>query len=222
MPRRLSFILLLAAFIAAVLGLRSRGTMLFEPQRLLASLDDVRRTPLLGVAYGALFGATTVLAPAFVFFVLAGALWGVWPGCLFGWLAANLWAHLHFAAGRGLFREPVTRWLRHPRLGLLRRELEQGGALAVVLVRQLPLPFVGVNAAAGASPIGWRRFALGNAAGLIPASVVYAWSASSILDGVEGARAGALWRVVLGAGAVLGLGLSSRVVQRWAQRHPAP
>jgi uncharacterized membrane protein YdjX (TVP38/TMEM64 family) len=222
MRRPVAFIILLASFTLAAVALRARGATGLDPEVLLVALEAVRRTALLGPAYVALFGATTLLAPAFGFFVLAGALWGLWPGCLIGWLTANLWAHLHFAAGRGLFRRQVTAWLQHPRLALLRRELEQGGVLAVVVVRQLPLPFVGVNAAAGASPIGWPRFALGNAAGLVPSAVVYAGTASAILDGVEGAREGALLKVLVGAAGVVLLGLGSRLVQRWAQRHPAP
>jgi uncharacterized membrane protein YdjX (TVP38/TMEM64 family) len=182
-------------------------------------LGELRRSPWLLPAYAALFGATTLLAPAFAFFVLAGALWGFWPGCLVGWLAANLWAHLQFAAGRWLLRGPATRWLARPRAALLRHELEQGGALAVLLVRQLPLPFVGVNAAAGASPIAWGRFTLGNAAGLVPAAVVYAWSASAILAGVEGARGEAVRQILLAAGALLLLGLGSRAARAWAERH---
>jgi uncharacterized membrane protein YdjX (TVP38/TMEM64 family) len=220
--RSLPFVLLLGAFTAAAVAVALRGAGAFEAGALLAALEEARRTPWLGPAYAALFGATTFLAPAFGFFVIAGALWGFWPGWLAGWLAASLWSNLHFAAGRWLLRGPVTAWLAAPRLALLRRELEQGGALAVVLVRQLPLPFVGVNAAAGASPMTWRRFALGNAAGLLPSSVIYAWSASAILEGVEGARAGAVARVLLAAGAILALGVSSRLLQRWAQRHPAP
>ena len=220
--RWLPFILLLGAFTAAVVVASRHGGELYQAQGLLAALEAVRRSPFLPLAYAALFGATSLLVPAFAFFVLAGALWGFWPGCLVGWLAATLWAHLHFAAGRWLLRGPVRAWLQDPRLGLLRRELEQGGVLAVVVVRQLPLPFVGVNAAAGASPIGWGRFALGNAAGLVPSAVVYAWSAAAILGGVEGAREVAALRVLVAAAAILALGISSRLVRRWAQRHPAP
>lgn len=216
------FVFLLAAFIAAAAAWRLRATGALEPRALLAALEALRQSPWLPAAYAAAFGATTALAPAFVFFVLAGALWGAWPGCLAGWAAANLWAHLQFAAGRGLLQAPVRAWLAHPRLALLRKELEEGGALAVVVVRHLPLPFVGVNAAAGASPIGWRRFALGNAVGLVPSATIYAWSAAAILEGVEGAREGALVRLLAAAAALLALGLSSRLVQRWARRHPAP
>jgi uncharacterized membrane protein YdjX (TVP38/TMEM64 family) len=214
------FALLLAAVILAA-SWSSAERLSFEPAALVERLGQAREARWLWPWFLLLFGATTLLAPAFVFFITAGALWGFWPGCAVGWLAANLWSHLHFLTGRVLGRSWVDGWFHGPRLARARRELDEGGALAIAIVRQLPLPFVGVNLAAGASPLRWTRWSLGNAVGLAPASVIYSWSAAGILAGVEGARADAALRLAGAAVAVIALGVSSRVAVRWADRRAA-
>jgi len=214
--RSLLFILLLGAVILAVASVVSGGS--FEPQALVARLGRVREEGWLVPLYFVLFGATSVLAPAFVFFVTAGALWGFWPGCAIGWLAANGWAQVHFMLGRGLGRSRVARWLADDRLSRVRHELEEGGALAVIVVRQLPLPFVGVNLVAGASPLKWTRWSVGNAAGLLPAATVYAWSAASIVAGADGARGEAAVQVGVAALALVTLGVGSRLAWRGVRR----
>jgi uncharacterized membrane protein YdjX (TVP38/TMEM64 family) len=212
--RRVAFILLLGAFIVAAIALRRSGAEVFDPAALAARLAAVRESGWLVPAYFLAFGLTTLLAPAFAFFVVAGVLWGAWPGVLIGWLGANGWSNLHFFAGRWLGGDRVQRFLEARKLDSIREELEGGGALATMIVRQLPLPFVGVNLAAGASPMKWSRWALGNALGLIPGSTVYGWSAASIVQGAEGARTEAIVRTLFAAAAVIGLGVVSRVVQR--------
>ena len=215
--RVLAFIVLLGAVILALRVMRPSGVSL-EPQALVERLGAVRQAKWLVPYFFVLFGATSLFAPAFVFFVTAGALWGFWPGCLVGWFAANLWSQAHFFVGRALGRERIARLLENPKLSALRGELEEGGALAVLIVRQLPLPFVGVNVAVGASPMRWTRWSLGNAAGLVPAAAVYSWSAASLLAQVEGARTDALVRLAGAAGAIIALGVLSRLALRRVAR----
>jgi uncharacterized membrane protein YdjX (TVP38/TMEM64 family) len=197
-----------------VVAVRRAGGEAFEPAALAGRLASIRESGWLLPAYFLVFGLSTVLVPAFAFFVVAGLLWGAWPGVLFGWLAANAWSHLHFFAGRWLGGDRVKRFLEARKLDSIREELDGGGALATLIVRQLPLPFVGVNLAAGASPMKWTRWALGNGLGLIPGATVYGWSAASIVQGAEGARTEAIVRTLFAAGAVIALGLISRVLQR--------
>ena len=215
MKRAFLFIFLLASVIVAV-NMTAPGS--WEPRALVERLGRVREAGWLVPLFFLLFGATTLLAPAFVFFVTAGALWGFWPGCLIGWLAANVWAHAQFFVGRGLGRARAQRWLADDRFSRVRHELEAGGALAVVVVRQLPLPFVGVNVAAGVSPLKWSRWSSGNAVGLVPGAIVYSWSAASIVAGVEGARAEAAIRVGAAALAIVALGLVSRLAWRGVRK----
>jgi uncharacterized membrane protein YdjX (TVP38/TMEM64 family) len=217
-PRRLAFLLIVGGFTSLAIAVRRWSTATVEPAALLAMLGEARAADWLMPSYLASFGLTTFLAPAFPFFAVAGALWGFWPGLLMGWSAALLWSNLHFAAGRLLGRVWVRQWLTRRGFDSLRDELETGGVLATLIARQVPLPFVGVNLAAGASPMRWWRFGVGNALGLLPGATIYSWSAASIVAGVEGARREAVVRTILAAGAVIGLGALSRLLQRRLQR----
>lgn len=216
MKRYFLFAVLLGA-VTAAWGLGRAGLEAFEVRALVGRLGEVRDAWWAVPLFFASFGATSALVPAFAFFVSAGAVWGAGPGFVAGWLAANAWSHLHFIVGRRLGRGRVEAWLARPRLRRAGRAIEGGGALSILILRQLPLPFVGVNLAAGASPIRWSRWTMGNAAGLVPASLIYSWSAASILAGVEGAREDAAWRVAAAAGALILFGLVTRLVSARAR-----
>jgi uncharacterized membrane protein YdjX (TVP38/TMEM64 family) len=211
--RVILFVILLGAVILAGTS-GSVASAVRDPAALLHELEEVRETRWVLPLFVVLFGATTGLVPAFVFFVTAGVLWGFWPGVVIGWLAANVWAQVHFLAGRTLGRPLLGRWLDDPRLLGIREELSTGGALVVAVARQLPLPFVGVNAAAGASPMRWTRWTVGNAVGLMPPALVYSWSARAVVAGIEGAKSqAAVWLAII-AVAMGVLGAGARVALR--------
>lgn len=214
MKRHLPFVLFLLAFTVAVVAARLWGRGLFEVDGLLQLLGHAPTGVALLLGYLAVFGVSTALVPAFLFYVVGGALWGFWPGWLIGWCAANVWSHTHFAVGRWFGRERVSQWFESPRLATLRSELETGGVTATLVVRQLPLPFVAVNAAAGASPMPWWRFTVGNALGLLPGALIYTWSSTGIVAGAAGARAEAGVRILIAAVGVAVLGAVSRALQR--------
>jgi uncharacterized membrane protein YdjX (TVP38/TMEM64 family) len=216
--RAATFLFLLAAFTTTVVAVRRYGGSALDPQALVALLDEARASGWVVPVYVLIFGLTTFLVPAFVFFVVAGAVWGFWPGWLIGWLVANCWSCGAFGVGRWLGGERVRHFLERRHLHGVLEELQHGGVLAATIVRQFPLPFVGVNVAAGASPIRFNRWALGNALGLLPGATVYAYSAASVLTGVGGAKTDAVIRTLVAAAAIIALGVFSR----WAQRRFLP
>lgn len=212
MRRRVSAVLLLLAFIVAALLIRAAIGDRFEPKALLAMLREAGDSTYAVPLFFVLFGATYALVPAAALVVVAGATWGFWPGWLIGWVVANIWAHVQFFVGRWLGRDRLKEWLARKGFARVLRELEHGGVVATMVIRQFPLPFVGVNTAAGASPIAFRRWALGNALGLLPGALVYSSFASAIVDGVEGAQSGAVIRVVASGLSLIALGLVSRLL----------
>lgn len=207
------------ALIGAVIGALALARYLigdaFELQAVVAWLQGLGATALAIPAYFVVFVlATTLLTPALAMILVGGVMWGVWPGALIVWAVVNLSAHAQFALGRRLGRESVRSWLDRRRAGWIVRELETGGVLATLLIRQLPLPFIGVNVAAGASPIPFSRWALGNALGLAVPVTVYTQLAAAIAAGVSGAKTLAAERAVIAAVAVTLLAFASRLVQR--------
>ncbi len=187
----------------------------FELAALIATMRSLGGSPAAIPLYLLLFGATTTLfLPAVAMMVTAGVTWGFWPGWLIVWLSANLWANAHFLVGRWIAGDSLRPWLERRGAGWLVRELDQGGVLTTIMVRQLPLPFPLVNLSAGASPMTWRRWGLGNAIGLVPNCLIYTQLAAGLADGAAGARETAAFRVISAGVAVIGLSLVSRWVQR--------
>jgi uncharacterized membrane protein YdjX (TVP38/TMEM64 family) len=220
--RRLLLLALLGAFIAAALALRQVFGDRFEPRVLVQFLRELGAEgwamPVFVLGFGV---ATAFFAPALSLVVVACVTWGFGPGLLIVWLAENLWANVGFLVGRLLGRERLRGALARRGLTRVLRELEHGGVLATVVVRQLPLPFVGVNVAAGATPMRWWRWAVGNAIGLLPAGLVVGQLAASLADGVEGAREAAGRQVAIGAALVIGLAVGTRLLLGWWARRNA-
>lgn len=213
-------VLLLIGFIAVSTAvLRTVFGASLEPSALIATMRSLATSPAAVPAFFLLFGlGTSVFAPAVAFMVTAGVTWGFWPGWVFVWGAANLWANVHFVLGRWVAGDALTKWLERRGATWLTGELESGGVFATVMIRQLPLPFVLVNLSAGASPLQWRRWVLGNALGLIPNSIIYTQLAAALADGVSGAKEAGATRALLSAAGVIALSL----VSRWLQKRFAP
>jgi uncharacterized membrane protein YdjX (TVP38/TMEM64 family) len=209
-------VLLLIGFIAVSTAvLRWAFGASLEPAALIALMRSLASSAAAIPAFFLLFGlGTSVFAPAVAFMVTAGVTWGFWPGWVFVWLAANLWANVHFVVGRWVAGDALSRWLAQRGATGLTRELEHGGAFATVMLRQLPLPFVLVNLAAGASPLKWPKWVLGNAIGLVPNCLIYTELAAALADGVSGAREAGASRAMLSAAGVIVLSLTSRWLQR--------
>lgn len=213
-PRIKVIVLLLVLGTGAVLT-RTVWADRFEPTVLIGWLRELGSSVIAVPLFFALFlGATTLFAPAVTLMLAAGVTWGSWPGILYVWLAANLATHFHFVLGRWVAGDTVKRLLSSPRVSWLARELEHGGALTTIMIRQLPLPFLLVNLAGGASPMPWPRWALGNAIGLLPNSIIYTQLAATLVAGVEGSGRELATRVVITSILVIGMSLIGRVVQR--------
>ncbi len=154
---------------------------------------------------------TSLLMPALTFHVLAGLTWGFWPGLLASQLGLNLAGNAQFLLGRKLGQQRVSAWLKRRGWQRLEPLVHANGVWGVVALRQLPLPFVGVNLLAGASPLKWPHFALGSALGGLAPMTVHLWFASELYGGAVEARRGAMIRVVLAGTAVVVASLLPRV-----------
>jgi uncharacterized membrane protein YdjX (TVP38/TMEM64 family) len=212
---RVKLLLLIVLIVAgAVIGRTSLADRL-EVATLIALLRDFGSSAAAIPLYFLLFVvATSLFTPAVAMMITAGVTWGLWPGSLIVWGASNVCANVHFLVGRWVAGDELKAWLKKRGAGWLVGELEQGGVLTTIMIRQLPFPFLLVNLSGGASPMRWRDWAIGNAFGLIPNCIIYTQIAAALADGVEGARETAAMRVLVSAAGVFVLSLSSRWVQR--------
>lgn len=219
MSLRAKLLLLIGLIVTgAAIGRLALGAQ-FEAAELISTLRALGTSAAALPLFVGLFGlATSFLTPAVAFMITAGVTWGFWPGWLVVWGAANLWAHVHFFVGRWVAGDALGRWLERRGASWLARELDQGGALTTIMVRQLPLPFSLVNMAAGASPLPWHKWLVGNALGLLPNCLIYTQLAAALAEGAAGARETVAVRVVLAGAGIVSLSL----VSRWLQRRLAP
>jgi uncharacterized membrane protein YdjX (TVP38/TMEM64 family) len=193
------------------------GAVVFRQQfpdieHLVELISSLRERWFIVPAYFLLVGATCFFAPAVTVIGVSGLLWGVWPGALWAWLACNLWTTLQFLLGRFLGGGAIVRWLQtQPKLSAIRDELQHGGALATVIIRQFPLPFIGVNLSAGMTPISYPQWMLGNAFGLIPNCLIYTALADALISTASGVRQQAMLKALAAGAAVIAISLSARM-----------
>ena len=211
MTRRWTFALGAVAIVTTAVLARVLLRDRFEPGAILplvrASKDAVWAVPAFVLTYCL---ATAVLMPAIAMHIAAGAVWGFGHGWVLGIIGANIASNAQFLVGRWVGPERVRAWLLKRGMSRLVDELEQRGAFTMIVVRQLPLPFVVVNATAGASPMRWPQFAIGNAIGLLPNATLYTYFASVLAEGVEGARTEVLLRALAAGAVAITFGLVSR------------
>jgi uncharacterized membrane protein YdjX (TVP38/TMEM64 family) len=212
---RAKFMLLIGLIIAgAVIGRTSLGDR-FEASTLIGLMRDSGSSAAAIPLYFLLFGvATTLFTPAVAMMICSGVTWGLWPGWVIVWGAGTLWANVHFLVGRWVAGDALKGWLSKRGATWLVNELEQGGVLTTIMVRQVPFPFLLVNLAGGASPMKWRDWLIGNALGLIPNSIIYTQLAAGLADGMEGAKEKAAIRVITAAIGIFSLSLTTRWIQR--------
>ncbi|MBK5915307.1 TVP38/TMEM64 family protein [Rhodocyclus purpureus] len=183
-----AFVLLVLALIGSVIAWRwtSLGEWL-EVDRL---VHELRRLgagmgPL--AALGAIVVASVVAVPLGVIIVVAAIVFGPWAGSAYVLIGASLGAATSFALGKAL-GHGALRVLAGERVNALSERLARRGIVAMIVIRMLPIaPFAVVNMVAGASHLRLGDFLIGTLLGMIPGTLLIAWS----VEGVVGLLGGA-------------------------------
>lgn len=205
--------LLLALILGAVAARVALGDV--SPTALLEALREAGSGPLGALAFvGAYLLGTSAFVPAVAFHAAAGVLFGYGQGVAVSLVALNLVSNLHFGLGRVLARDFVEALLARRGLGGLSARVRAEGPWAMAIVRQLPLPFVAVNLAAGASSMRWRHFALGSGLGALPPLLVWTWFANRAIAGVAQRDPRVLAQAALAGACVVALALATRWLSR--------
>ncbi|HEX2830649.1 MAG TPA: VTT domain-containing protein [Burkholderiales bacterium] len=170
--RRVALALIMLAALAALW----RWTPLRELVSLRAliliarSLDASPVAPLAVLAAYVVAGVLVI--PVTVLIIATGVVFGPLLGGFYALAGALLSAAVTYWIGRKLGRNTV-RHLAGRRLNRITRRLARKGALAIALLRLLPVaPYSIVNAVVGASHIRLRDFLLGTAFGMAPGIAV--------------------------------------------------
>jgi phosphatidylserine/phosphatidylglycerophosphate/cardiolipin synthase-like enzyme/uncharacterized membrane protein YdjX (TVP38/TMEM64 family) len=116
--------------------------------------------------------ASYAMFPRWVITMVSVIAFGPWRGFIYGLCGMLIAAVVSYLPGR-LVRRDTVRRLAGPKLNRLSAALYHRGALAVAVVRLLPIaPFVVVNLVMGAMRIRVRDFVLGSLVGVLPGMLV--------------------------------------------------
>jgi len=111
---------------------------------------------------------TLVCFPMDVLFIAAGAIFGLWWGTLYLFIATMLSQIVVFSVSRFFLRHRVkARIERSPRLRIINRAIEKRGAKLLFLLRMAPVPASPITYLAGASAMPFGKFVLATT-GLLP------------------------------------------------------
>jgi uncharacterized membrane protein YdjX (TVP38/TMEM64 family) len=114
--------------------------------------------------------------PAFVVSFANGLAFGPFAGWLISLAGHVLASSVCFGLARGLGRRRVESLVSSKALGSADRWLERWGPHAVFLTRLVPgISFDGISYAAGLTSIGFRRFVVATALGVIPETLLFAF-----------------------------------------------
>jgi uncharacterized membrane protein YdjX (TVP38/TMEM64 family) len=179
----------------------------------LPSADTVRGWadqggPGVAVGFVAAYAAITLLlVPKNVLSAAAGLVFGLTTGSLLVWTGAVLGAAAAFWLGRALGREGVERLAGRP-LARLDALVERRGAIAVLVARLVPVvPFTLVNYGSGVTVVGFGRYLVATAVGIVPGTVAY------VAVGAYGTEPGT-WPFLLAVAVLVALGVGGVVAAR--------
>lgn len=164
--------------------------------------------------------------PGMPFVVAAGALFGTLLGSVLGWAASLLGAIIGYWIARTVGHDVVVRWVkRFPRVDAAVAETRDfDGMLRLRLLPVLPIGIV--NFLGGLARAPFLAYLAAAAIGITPATVIYAYFADSLIEGVGRRQHEALTSLVIASVLLLALSLTPTLT-RWLKRrdsraHPRP
>lgn len=194
---------LLAAIIAVALAAAWRIGVLNDPARAKAALQSLRQVRHLPVLFVAVYALTAAIGvPPMVLTLAAGAVFGTGFGIIYSWIGALLGAIggyvLARSVGGNAFRNVLGRYR-----GKLDDLLDRATIASLFRLRVNPIvPFNAMNFASGMAKVSFRDYLVATAFGILPAIVVYAYFADSVIAGATRARERAFVHIAV-AGVVI-------------------
>jgi uncharacterized membrane protein YdjX (TVP38/TMEM64 family) len=180
-------------------------------------LENGRSMLYVGVLFVLVYAAATALGfPALPFTVAGGAIFGHLLGSLLSWGAATVGMMLGYLLARGVGRETARRWLSKRAVGeALTRSTSFWTLMRLRLIPVMPLSVV--NFAAGLARTRFDIYVAASAIGVLPAIVVYAYLADSLVRGLQGARSHALWDIGIASAVLMLMSMVPVLVKRRAR-----
>lgn len=206
---------LLGAIIAVALLGAWRIGLLNDPARAKVALQNLRQLRHLPFVFVAVYAFTAAIGvPPIVLTLAAGAVFGTRFGIIYSWIGALLGATggyvLARTVGGNAFRQLLGRYR-----GKLDDLLHRATIASLFRLRVNPIvPFNAMNFASGMSKVPFRDYLIATALGILPAIVVYAYFADSVIAGATGARERAFLHIAIGGVVIILLSLGPATWRR--------
>lgn len=126
----------------------------------------------------------TLAFPGFPMTLLAGPLFGLWPGALYAIIASNIGCQATFFISRWLGRESVTRRIKpNSRLERIQKAMAEKGFQIILFLRLVPIiPFSVTNYLAGLTPMSFKDYAKATFWGMLPGTIIYVYLSTTVTD----------------------------------------
>ena len=170
-PRVPRWVWMVAALLAiAALWLFTPLPEFMKAERLAAVGQSLRASPFAPLIVVAGFlGGALVLLPVTPFIVATAIVFDPSHAFAYAFVGTLASAAMTYGLGRLVGGGGQARWLARPKIARLRKRLERRGILAMAVVRIVPVGnFTLINMVAGAIPIPFHDYILGNVLGLLP------------------------------------------------------
>lgn len=177
-------------------------------------LESGRNMVVVAAIFFAVFAVTTAIGfPALPFTVAGGAIFGHLLGSALSWGAAVVGTMLGYALARSVGRETTRRWISRRAVGAA---LTQSSSFETLLrLRLVPvIPLSVVNFASGLARTRFDVYVAASAIGILPATVVFAYLADSLVRGLQGARTHAYWDLAIASAGLMLMSLVPMVAKR--------
>ncbi len=143
-------------------------SLFLDPEKYRTMIDQMGPLAPL-VAVGAMVVVSFLPLPAETIAVANGAAFGRLEGFVLTWIGAMIAAALAFYLARLLGRPIVNRLLPKEALARFEKQVNQRGAVFLLLVRMIPfVPYTVVNYGSGLSPVRFRTYLWTSAVGMAP------------------------------------------------------
>ena len=196
----------------------------FSPLREQLTRENVRAfvEHLRGLWYGPLvfilaFAAGCIFAaPASVFCIAAGFIWGWALGGTYAFLGGMLGAVASFFLARFIGEGFLHRF---GRLGqMVKKQVDHAGFRNLLILRYIPgIPFAVLNYGAGVAGVRFRDFLPATVIGIIPPMFVFAYCADALFNGTM-SEGDVVRRIVIACGLMLAITIIPIVVKRVTRR----
>ena len=214
-------LLLIGAYVAAA---RTPLGAYLTREGIAGGIELLRGNPWAPLIFVAAYATATALAvPGTILTLAGGALFGLYWGTLFNFVAANIGANAAFVLARTLGGDGVRRLMGDDSAALrkLDRVVGKHGFRGLLTLRLIPLiPFNALNFGSGLVALKWRTYAVATLVGILPGTAVYTFFADSLLQGSLEASRDALYGVLLAGGLLLLLSFLPAILKRLGVRLP--